>query len=315
VGLAAFDRDPFRSGREPAAHRIALAGRRYFAHVRARRNDQPTFRRNGRAVARLCECRHWDSAGESVAANHAWPEHGGTRPWAPMLGAVSPSLEWFGTRLKRPTAGMLTRQARRERTVAAAIVVILHGAGCWWLVTEPLPQAVSPKAQQFDLILIPPRSPPADDTTATAKSGPRAPPQMTASSKITPTPRPAVPRLRAPSKPAKAPVGASIDWGLELEREAQVNDSKSPGTPERDFGIPYRPPPRVPTPPKFGWDHARTHRIESVPGAMLIHLGDRCLIALTPFPFPFCKLGKIKVEGDLFKHLHDAPDPLDQTLP
>jgi hypothetical protein len=62
----------------------------------------------------------------------------------------------------------------------------------------------------------------------------------------------------------------------------------------------------------FGWDHSHTHRVETVEGGgVVIHLNDRCVIVLMPFPFPFCGIGKIPVRGDLFEHMHDEP----QTAP
>jgi len=42
-------------------------------------------------------------------------------------------------------------------------------------------------------------------------------------------------------------------------------------------------------------------------GGMLINLNDRCVIVFTPFPFPFCGLGKKPANSHLFDHLHDPP--------
>jgi hypothetical protein len=58
--------------------------------------------------------------------------------------------------------------------------------------------------------------------------------------------------------------------------------------------------------PEFGWDRSHTHRVESLEGGgLLIHINDRCVVVLMPFPFPFCGIGKIPVRGDLLDHMHD----------
>jgi hypothetical protein len=60
--------------------------------------------------------------------------------------------------------------------------------------------------------------------------------------------------------------------------------------------------------PEFGWDRSHTHRVETLEGgAILIHINDRCIVVLMPFPLPFCGIGKIPVRGDLFEHMHDTP--------
>ena len=65
--------------------------------------------------------------------------------------------------------------------------------------------------------------------------------------------------------------------------------------------------PAPPKPLEFGWSHSRTHRIEKGPAGMAVHVGDHCVIAATPFPFPICALGKREANGDLFKHMRDSP--------
>jgi hypothetical protein len=60
--------------------------------------------------------------------------------------------------------------------------------------------------------------------------------------------------------------------------------------------------------PEFGWDRSHTHRVESLEGgALLIHINDRCVVVLMPFPLPFCGIGKIPARGDLLDHMHDEP--------
>ncbi|HUX73009.1 MAG TPA: hypothetical protein VMV25_03845 [Steroidobacteraceae bacterium] len=50
-------------------------------------------------------------------------------------------------------------------------------------------------------------------------------------------------------------------------------------------------------------------------GGLLIHINDRCMIVLMPFPWPVCKIGKLKVNGDLFKRLHDRGNAGDWNDP
>ena len=60
--------------------------------------------------------------------------------------------------------------------------------------------------------------------------------------------------------------------------------------------------------PEFGWDHARTHRVETIEGGgSMLWISDRCfLVMYGVIPFPMCGVGKIPVRGDLFDHMRDA---------
>lgn len=61
---------------------------------------------------------------------------------------------------------------------------------------------------------------------------------------------------------------------------------------------------------EFHWYHARAHRVEPIEGGgTLINLNDNCvLIVIGLIPFPTCTLGTIPARGDLFDHMHDAPE-------
>jgi hypothetical protein len=60
---------------------------------------------------------------------------------------------------------------------------------------------------------------------------------------------------------------------------------------------------------EFGWDHARTHRVEPIPGGgMLVNLNDRCAIVVTIMLMPVCRVGTLKSRGDLFQHMDDPPE-------
>jgi hypothetical protein len=60
--------------------------------------------------------------------------------------------------------------------------------------------------------------------------------------------------------------------------------------------------------PEFGWDHARTHRVEAMEGGgSILWINDRCFIVMYGMiPFPMCGIGKIPVRGDLFDHMRDS---------
>jgi hypothetical protein len=64
--------------------------------------------------------------------------------------------------------------------------------------------------------------------------------------------------------------------------------------------------------PEFGWDHARTHRVEALEGGggSLLWINDRCFIVMAGLiPFAMCGIGEIPVRGDLFDHLRDPKAP------
>lgn len=108
----------------------------------------------------------------------------------------------------------------------------------------------------------------------------------------------------------------SVDWQKETQTAAG-RIAEGLATEGRRKGR-YAPDPRFarPTPrPQFGWDESKTHRVETLPngGGTLIHLNDRCALALSAGLFPVCKLGKIAARGDLFDHMGDKP--ADDDLP
>jgi hypothetical protein len=86
---------------------------------------------------------------------------------------------------------------------------------------------------------------------------------------------------------------AVIDWAKEAERVAA-----DPG-----LNIGALPPPAARQ--RFGWDYARTHRVESLPdGGLLVNLSDRCsLIIRFPMLLGGCKIGRIESRADLFAHM------------
>jgi hypothetical protein len=112
----------------------------------------------------------------------------------------------------------------------------------------------------------------------------------------------------APSSDEGNAIHPPIDWAAELDRAARDSVPAEPAAEPRNFGFPHRSATPSSKTPDFGWSHARTHRLESIPGGgLLVNLNDRCVIVFTPFPFPFCRLGEKPANGDLFEHMHDQP--------
>lgn len=90
-----------------------------------------------------------------------------------------------------------------------------------------------------------------------------------------------------------------------MQRELRTQESRQPAKQLR-FSFPRQPAPAAAV-PKFGWDHASTHRLEALPqGGMLINLNDHCALVVYGFLFPFCRIGRIPVNGHLFDHMRDA---------
>jgi len=119
--------------------------------------------------------------------------------------------------------------------------------------------------------------------------------------------------------PAQPPAAdnppAPIDWRREAELASKQQAELARATPPRaldkhgagaDFNGGLGPDREGKS--EFGWDRSHTHRVESLEGGgLLIHINDRCVVVLIPFPLPFCGIGKIPVRGDLLDHMHDEP--------
>lgn len=108
---------------------------------------------------------------------------------------------------------------------------------------------------------------------------------------------------------------ATIDWNAEaaltVKQRAEVAAAPQPRALDQRSGGMYIDgglPPDQGTAPEFGWDHARTHRLEPMEGGgAILWINDRCFVVLYGMiPFPMCGIGKIPVRGDLFDHMRDA---------
>ncbi len=120
--------------------------------------------------------------------------------------------------------------------------------------------------------------------------------------------------LRAPT-PDRGP--AAIDWAAEgAEAAARVARGEDGRPGPRTFGMPPASAMFDPAPPRkpgLAWNHARTHRVEALPGGVTVfNFNDHCAVALLwVMPFFGCTLDKIPPRGDLLDHMRDAPEPGD----
>ena len=119
-----------------------------------------------------------------------------------------------------------------------------------------------------------------------------------------------------PTEPRAAPADtgpAAIDWAAEgaeaASRVARGEDQPGP----RTFGMPPASPMFASAParkPALAWNHARTHRVEALPGGVTVfNLNDHCAVALLwVVPFFACTLDKIPPRGDLLDHMREQAE-------
>jgi len=141
------------------------------------------------------------------------------------------------------------------------------------------------------------------------RAAPETPPAVSSaavpqpeSSSITPTP--------APDWRAEAGIAANNV----LEAERRKREHPSVLEPHDFSGV--TPGSTDTSKPRFGWYHAATHRVEGSPGALIVHVNDRCAIAvLLIFPLAVCAVGHVEANGNLFGHMYDLPDLKVPNLP
>jgi hypothetical protein len=152
----------------------------------------------------------------------------------------------------------------------------------------------------------------AEEASRPPASLPRKKPAPTHDTQLVVVPPPAEPPP-AEQKPA------IVDWNAEAVLTAKQRAQSATAPPPRaldkrlagmyvDVGPGLDPQ----NAPEFGWDHARTHRVEGLEGGggSLLWINDRCFIVMTGLiPFPMCNVGKIPVRGDLFDHMPDRQMP------
>ncbi|MDP8983797.1 MAG: hypothetical protein M3N97_01925 [Pseudomonadota bacterium] len=204
----------------------------------------------------------------------------------------------------------VTRErARRLATIAA--VVALHVIVCWILLATTRPLNIRTAAESLQLIYLPfiaPQKTPAPVPAPALPSQPEQPPAASPPNRRRPASQPvqAAPEAAAAPEEENNAIHPPIDWANELNRAATASASGESAPKPREFG-PHVAPTPTPKPPEFGWSRSRTHRLEKDPGRVSLHVGDHCVIALSPLPSVSCNPGKKQANEDLFKHMHDAP--------
>jgi hypothetical protein len=199
--------------------------------------------------------------------------------------------------------------ARLFRPTILVVVAALHAA--LLLVALRWQTRLDLRSEESLIFLPLPSHVQAEEDTAPAPDQQHKKPAPTHDTQLVTVPVPAPAELPPPEEPP-----AKIDWNAEaaLIARQQAQSSTAPGPraldkhgagTDLDGGL-------GPDPgytPEFGWDHARTHRVEALEGGgSILWINDRCFIVLAGMiPFPMCGIGKIPVRGDLFDHMHDLP--------
>jgi hypothetical protein len=194
------------------------------------------------------------------------------------------------------------QRSRTQYLLIGAAVLALHAVIFWLLLNKVRMLAVPEVAQSLELLWLPPSPPPAPPHEELEKETSKA----SKPSKLKPEQRPPAAPEQNPAPPENNAIAPPIDWQAELAREARASASAKPDRPFREFDFPRRSPPAAKA-PEFAWDRNHTHRVESVPGALLVHLNDNCVFVMAPLPFVFCRPGKRPANGGLFDHMNDSP--------
>jgi hypothetical protein len=185
-----------------------------------------------------------------------------------------------------------------SRLPALAVVVAAHALALAWLLELMRTHPANRSAEEVLtlLVLLP----------AARPQSPRLPISISpGSARKRATARPG--ETRAPEPPAP------IDWAAEgaeaAARVARGEDQPGP----RTFGMPPASPMFAAAParrPGLAWNHARTHRVEALPGGVTVfNLNDHCAVALLwVVPFFGCTLDKIPPRGDLLDHMREQAE-------
>lgn len=204
----------------------------------------------------------------------------------------------------------IRRRAQQLSIIAA--VIALHIAACWFLLATKHLLGMQAISQRIQLVYIPPPIIPSEANAGSSAREHRSRRSLQQSRAAPPVD----PRDAAPSSEERSAIHPPIDWAAELDRAARDSVPAEPAQEPRDFGFPHGATAPSSKSPEFAWSHARTHRVEAIPGGgLLVNLNDRCVIVFIPFPFPFCGVGKKPANGDLFEHMPDASPPGDRNAP
>ena len=186
---------------------------------------------------------------------------------------------------------------RRAKFLCAIEVVLgLHLTVIWLLLATSRVLSFRTTSQSVEFVLIA-RPVVAPEHSRVLENGTRR-------RQITVKPPP-IPGVR-PQESENNAIPPPTDWAAEMSRVVNDAVSEKLAQKPRDFGFPHSPSVPDGKTPQFGWDYVATHRIEGIPeGGLLLHLNDNCVLILLPLPFAGCGIGKRKVDGNLFEHMHD----------
>jgi hypothetical protein len=186
---------------------------------------------------------------------------------------------------------------RAGRLWVIALVAALHAGVLWGLLRTKPPLVIRNSTTQLEVTYI------TLDTPKSVTTGSTSRPRLSIPPVIEPRP-PTQPNATAATQEDNA-INTPIDWADELDRTVKKAASDASAPQPRVFGAPPLAPEPQARPPELAWSRSSTHRLETYPGGTAVHLGDNCVIAFTPLPFPVCRPGKKAANGDLFKHMRD----------
>lgn len=199
-----------------------------------------------------------------------------------------------------------------RRAVAAAVAAALQAAFYWLILQDAIAPTAPPSATPLEITLLQT----ARRLTPAAPSpiGRREIPRPLAPREI-PLPPAIIAPITAPKARALERVPhAPVDWQQAIRDEVRAQAHSAPS--RLQFGFPRSPPQGPAAPPAFGWDYARTHRLEELPeGGTLINLTDRCALVVYVLLIPVCKIGRMPANGLLFEHIHDRRSAPPSGLP
>lgn len=197
------------------------------------------------------------------------------------------------------------RAARLLRPAILALVAALHAA--LLLLAARWQTLIDVRIEESLMFLPLPAHVRSAEQASPPQSSPRKKPAPTHDTQLVVIPPPAQP-------PPTEQKPALIDWNAEaaltVKQRAQAAAAPQPRALDKHgtgadfdggFGVDQG------SAPEFGWDHARTHRLEPMEGGgAILWMNDRCFIVMYGvIPFPMCGIGKIPVRGDLFDHMRD----------
>jgi hypothetical protein len=198
---------------------------------------------------------------------------------------------------------------RLGKTLLFCLLALLHAALMLALWRSAIHLHTRNDIEALQLLILPaqPAAPQGAAAASTAAPQHPTPRAARANAPAATRPLPAASPQAAPENPA------TIDWTREAQSVAQQQAQLAALLPPRALDDRERhevPGQKTVKPaPQFGWDPLHGHRVDMSGGALVVRLNERCAIVLMPLPLFACAVGGvIPVRGDLFDHMHDAPD-------